>query len=221
MYLAAVFACVAIVLSGNARARSVDERINVSVYYESHCPDSRDFIVKELFPNFCKVQQYLNLNLVPFGKAYSTDDGDFRCQHGEKECRGNTIHNCALKRIQDPIARVGYVNCAMRNPDQPGQIDVTCVKKFGLDVDDVQRCYTSQEGYDLMLIAESATLENTSAERTGPKFVPTIVFEGVYSDRDQVAAFEDFERTICAKLSARGKQNVCSNGSIVNRTTCS
>lgn len=43
----------------------------------------------------------------------------FICQHGNKECLGNTIDNCVLHRIQDPLIQVAYVNCAMEDPDRP------------------------------------------------------------------------------------------------------
>ncbi|XP_015379895.1 PREDICTED: gamma-interferon-inducible lysosomal thiol reductase-like [Diuraphis noxia] len=189
--------------------------LKVSVYYESHCPDSRDFIMAQLHPYFCKVQQYLNLNLVPFGKAYSSDQG-FICQHGPKECRGNTIHNCVLKRIQDSKAQVEYVNCAMYDPDQPGHIEKTCVEGSGLNVDQVQKCFTSSEGYEMMLKAE----KETKAMTPGPLFVPTIVFDDEYNDDDQNQAFVNFESTLCEKLVSRGHTDVCSNGAIINPQTC-
>lgn len=189
--------------------------LNVSVYYESHCPDSRDFIIKQLHPYFCKVQEYINLNLVPFGKAYSTDSG-FICQHGPKECRGNTIHNCVLKRLQDPKAQVDYVNCAMYNPDQPGHIEQTCVEASGVNVEEVYKCFTSQEGYQLMLNAE----KETTAQTPGPLFVPTIIFDNVYDEDNQNNAFNDFETTLCQKLDSRGQTDVCYDSSIVSKQTC-
>ncbi|CAH1709768.1 GILT-like protein 1 [Aphis gossypii] len=189
--------------------------LKVSVYYESHCPDSKDFIITQLHPHFCKVQQYLNLNLVPFGKAYSSDQG-FTCQHGPKECRGNTIHNCVLKRIQDSKAQVDYVNCAMYDPDQPGHIEKTCVKESGVSVEEVQTCFTSSEGYQMMLNAEI----ETKAMTPGPKFVPTIVFDDEYNDDDQNNAFEKFESTLCEKLVSHGYTEVCSNGVIISPHTC-
>ncbi|XP_025200805.1 GILT-like protein 1 [Melanaphis sacchari] len=189
--------------------------LKVSVYYESHCPDSRDFIITQLHPHFCKVQQYLNLNLVPFGKAYSSDQG-FTCQHGPKECRGNTIHNCVLKRIQDSTAQVNYVNCAMYNPDQPGHIEKTCVEESGVNVDQVEKCFTSSEGYEMMLKAE----KETKAMTPGPLFVPTIVFDDEYNDDDQNQAFVNFESTLCEKLVSHGHTEVCSNGAIISHETC-
>ncbi|XP_050539522.1 GILT-like protein 1 isoform X2 [Daktulosphaira vitifoliae] len=211
-----LLACAAIAIFGNAQGVVENERINMDVYYESHCPDSRDFIREALHPIFCKIQPYINLNLIPFGKAHSVEGGGFECQHGQKECRGNTIHNCVLKRIADPVAQVDYVNCAMLNPDKPGHIETACVQISGLNPIEIEYCYKSKEGYELMLNAERETKTKTP----GPRFVPTIIFEGVYNDRDQVSAFENLESTICAKLLARSFNNVCYQGKISNAISC-
>jgi len=50
-----------------------------------------------------------------------------------------------------------------------------CVEGSGLNVDQVQKCFTSSEGYEMMLKAE----KETKAMTPGPLFVPTIVFDDV------------------------------------------
>lgn len=50
-----------------------------------------------------------------------------------------------------------------------------CVEASGLSVEKVQKCFTSQEGYQMMLKAEI----ETKAMTPGPRFVPTIVFDDV------------------------------------------
>jgi len=50
-----------------------------------------------------------------------------------------------------------------------------CVEERGLDVEEVNTCFTSTEGYQLMLKAE----KETKAMTPGPLFVPTIVFDDV------------------------------------------
>lgn len=41
----------------------------VSVFYESLCPDSIKLVKQQLFPNFEIFQNYVDWELVPFGKA--------------------------------------------------------------------------------------------------------------------------------------------------------
>ncbi|KAJ3627949.1 hypothetical protein MTP99_015284 [Tenebrio molitor] len=45
------------------------EKLEVAVYYESLCPASIEFITTQLDPSFKKVEKYLDLDLVTFGKA--------------------------------------------------------------------------------------------------------------------------------------------------------
>ena len=44
-------------------------RTTLDVYYESLCPDSRRFIMTQLFPSWNKINSFVNVRLVPFGKA--------------------------------------------------------------------------------------------------------------------------------------------------------
>jgi hypothetical protein len=50
-----------------------------------------------------------------------------------------------------------------------------CVEESGVDVNQIQTCFTSSEGYQMMLNAE----KETKAMTPGPLFVPTIVFNDV------------------------------------------
>lgn len=45
------------------------EKVQVDVYYEALCPDSVNFIRRELYPSYRKLKDNIKLNLVPFGKA--------------------------------------------------------------------------------------------------------------------------------------------------------
>lgn len=41
----------------------------VTVYYEALCSDSRNFILKQLVPTFEKLSDFIDVDLVPYGKA--------------------------------------------------------------------------------------------------------------------------------------------------------
>ena len=43
--------------------------VDVGVYYESLCPDSKHFITTQLVPAWNKLGHYFNVGLKPFGKA--------------------------------------------------------------------------------------------------------------------------------------------------------
>lgn len=43
--------------------------VQVSVYYETLCPDSISFIVHQLYPGYYALKEYIDLELVPWGHA--------------------------------------------------------------------------------------------------------------------------------------------------------
>ena len=46
-----------------------EEKVNITVYYESLCPDSIEFITGQLYPTYQSLEKYLNVEFVPFGNA--------------------------------------------------------------------------------------------------------------------------------------------------------
>ena len=46
------------------------DKIEVDLYYEVLCPDSRSFVLYQLYPAWQTLSQIFTVNLVPFGKAY-------------------------------------------------------------------------------------------------------------------------------------------------------
>lgn len=90
--------------------------MDITVYYESFCPDSRAFITKQLNPAYNDIKDEINLKFVPFGKSQSKDtNGDlFECHHGPKECAGNKLHSCALENLNGKAdEQMKFVNCQM------------------------------------------------------------------------------------------------------------
>ena len=47
-----------------------EDKILVDLYYEVLCPDSRSFVLYQLYPAWQTLSQIFTLNLVPYGKAY-------------------------------------------------------------------------------------------------------------------------------------------------------
>lgn len=48
---------------------SVQDTLKVSLYYESLCPDSVRFVVRQLYPGFLKLGDILDLDFIPYGFA--------------------------------------------------------------------------------------------------------------------------------------------------------
>lgn len=45
------------------------DKVQITVFYETFCPYSVDFFVEQLEPAVLKLGSYLDLQLVPYGKA--------------------------------------------------------------------------------------------------------------------------------------------------------
>jgi len=43
--------------------------VRVEVFYEALCPDSRSFVLYQLDPTYKKLAQYIDLRMIPYGKA--------------------------------------------------------------------------------------------------------------------------------------------------------
>ncbi|KAI8432148.1 hypothetical protein MSG28_004621 [Choristoneura fumiferana] len=136
------------------------QKILLSVYYESKCPDSRAFVLQQLQPALQLLHEHIMLQLVPYGKSKSINYGDsgFKCQHGPAECLGNMVQDCALYQ--------------MRHLSDLDKLEY-CVKKSRLQGDQVAKCLRTRQGVDLQLDSEYLTL------LIRPKFIPTVTVDAV------------------------------------------
>lgn len=93
--------------------------MNVGVYYESLCPDSIRFIQSQLATEYPNFADFIDLDLIPFGKSTSGDGTTFECQHGPLECEGNRIQSCVLSAASDTLSQVNFVACQMSYTADP------------------------------------------------------------------------------------------------------
>ncbi|TMW49092.1 hypothetical protein DOY81_005826 [Sarcophaga bullata] len=173
-----------------------DEKLKVLVLYESLCPDSVRFMGQQLGPSYDALKDYIDLSLVPFGKSYSKNNGgQFFCQHGPRECYGNRQQSCVLQQIKDQAAQVNFVVCQMTKPDS-SSIEY-CAERAGLS-SDIDTCLNTELGTLLQLEAERIT------HSYGIKFVPSIIYDGVFDQQLQDNSLRDFRGTVCGLLQKRG-----------------
>ncbi len=79
------------------KARAGNDRVNLSIYYETLCPDCRQFISTQVWNAYQSILDIVNITFVPYGNARElyrpeTQLYQFYCQHGAEECYGNLIH---------------------------------------------------------------------------------------------------------------------------------
>ena len=52
-----------------AQTVKAETKVKVDVYYETLCPDSIGFLIRQLIPSYDTMKEMMQLNLIPFGKA--------------------------------------------------------------------------------------------------------------------------------------------------------
>lgn len=197
-------------------------RVNVAVYYESLCPDSRKFFTQQLYPSLQgNLSSYVNLTLVPYGKTtmeFKTSEYEFTCHHGPGECQGNKIQACALKLIDNGrkteglgynrIA-VGFINCLMDKAERKGD-EATFPTKDCAEINKVNNlnlidnCAGHTDGSNYL--ANLGTL--TNAVQNPLKSVPTIIFNQQFKAEDNALAQTNFVKALCQYIHGE-KPNEC------------
>ncbi|KAG8235708.1 hypothetical protein J437_LFUL016327 [Ladona fulva] len=176
-----------------------DNRVNVSLYYESLCPDSVRFVVNELQPTWEQLAGYMNIRFIPFGKSWSEmnrrKERVFRCQHGPRECLGNKMQSCGLSLLPTQESQVKFVTCVMSKQD-PSSAGPECCREVGLDFLRLRECYYSSLSDELQLEAE----QETNSIRNPLRFVPTIVYNGVFNPRKQDESLYNFKAVVCSQI---------------------
>ncbi|CAH1969832.1 unnamed protein product [Acanthoscelides obtectus] len=185
------------------------DTVKVSIYYEALCGDSIRFIAQQLHPNFPKLADYIDLDLVPYGKAvHSNIHGTyyFSCQHGPAECKGNVYQSCALSQNQGDRKNVEFVNCIMRrNPDHFVNVE-KCARKHEFNIGKIRNCSRGVEGSELLAQNGEKTLQLEPVL----SFVPTIIYNDVYSNQDHMQSLKDFAAVVCSKIEG-DKPEICAN----------
>ncbi|KAK6618113.1 hypothetical protein RUM44_002556 [Polyplax serrata] len=185
---------------------SAAEKVPVTVYYESLCPDSIAFVTQQLVPaHNTRLRDYMDLQLVPYGKAshHRSADGqkwEFKCHHGPVECYGNKVHGCVLKQIPNEQNQLKYIDCLMKQAKTTrNEFPLSgCIS--GTDLSNVTACangsYPVTNGADIL-----AGYGDETAKLTPPlASVPTVVFNGAFNKSDQDLAQTDFKKVLCSYL---------------------
>ena len=188
-------------LGGAAQAapRTADAApLNIGVYYEALCGDSRNFVVDQLNVTYSLVPEIVDPVFVPWGKAKVDADGVITCQHGDEECWGNRLLGCVSGAAPSQAVRVTTIACLMDKQHSLQQDGPACVAAGGLSWQEQADCAAADASYTEALQFG----ELTSALDPALTFVPTITLDG--SQDGQLGLFTDLLNTVCAEWSARG-----------------
>ncbi|CAH1173545.1 unnamed protein product [Phaedon cochleariae] len=188
------------------------KNISVSVFYESLCPDSVDFLSNQFYPAYISIKEKIQVELVPFGKAtanWANGTWIFSCQHGPKECYGNMVHSCAID-LSPGDNSTEFVVCAMKSGDASldGNLQ-QCAIDHGVNWTEIQNCVKSGKGNELL--AKNGNRTGEVKEKV--TFIPMVVFEHTYKEALQTIALRNFleisefliSESECERCKRRGK----------------
>ncbi|XP_060753899.1 gamma-interferon-inducible lysosomal thiol reductase-like [Neoarius graeffei] len=172
------------------------EPVNVTVYYESLCPDCQEFLALQLMPTFIMLNDIMGLELVAYGNAKEKQVGDkyeFTCQHGSDECLGNMIETCVMKKV--PEAAVPVIYCMEAAADvvkaaEPCLALFSPQTRFG----DVMACVNGDEGNQLM----HQNAKATAALQPPHEYVPWVTINSEHTDDLQEKAMGSLFLLVCS-----------------------
>jgi len=175
----------------------VTKPVNVSVYYQTLCPASQYLIQYPVWNLFKDLYEngIVDINLHAYGNAQETqENGNFKvtCQHGDLECKLNTVANCVKHLYKDkkPHGRdVEFVHCLL-NDSSPTMVKAKdCAHSNGLHWDNIHGCSTGLLGYHL---------QHKEAAITPPHDqIPWVMVNGVGESQDQEDLRIHLEEIVC------------------------
>ncbi|XP_055372078.1 GILT-like protein 1 [Condylostylus longicornis] len=189
--------------SDDIMVRPFGAPVLVMVFYESLCPDSKNFILKQLVPTYRKAPDLIEIQFVPYGKAKTEINADgslkFDCQHGQLECQGNIYHACAIEAIEDPKTKLDVVACMIRDNRLPKEAMQKCTREHHVETAElIQKCYDSPHGSELLKLHGEAT----HALKPPVSFIPTVTLDG--SQGRQASILKDLFGEVCKVAAGRG-----------------
>ncbi len=120
-------------------------KVKIDLYSESLCPDCLAFIRGSL-KNAANTKDFWKIcdfNLIPYGNAKTTKNGSswaFTCQHGVRECQGNMIEACAIRKFDYYSQGLPFALCLEDNTTDFVAQGQRCATKYGMDWATINSC---------------------------------------------------------------------------------
>ncbi|KAF5294735.1 hypothetical protein FQA39_LY00219 [Lamprigera yunnana] len=182
----------------------IKSRTKVSIYYEALCSDSRNFILKQLVPTYELLQEYIDLDFIPYGKAQTIEKKGvitFKCQHANLECVANKVHACSLLHIKNQHLQLQYISCMIKDNMIPFEIGEKCAKNLGIVYDPILDCAKSDQS-SLLLKEYGIRTQEVQPKIT---FIPTIQLNNKQTV-PLVRILKNFKKELCKILGFNVKQ---------------
>ncbi|VEN59996.1 unnamed protein product [Callosobruchus maculatus] len=167
-------------------------KLKVSVYYETLSEGCGDFIQNQLHPVYSQFEDYLELDMVPWGFAvYGRVKGKniFRCEYGPKQCYGNMIHACALDS-NPPKTALDFINCCEGQANSTSDAAFQkCSKEVGIEFKDLKHCSETK--------GEQLQVKNAEKSKYRYNWIPFVTFNEIYDEAECLHALENLKEVVC------------------------
>jgi len=191
------------------------QKIKVEAFVETLCNDCHHWMLEELRPVWLDeaLRDKIDLHVYAFGNANYVGS-DVTCQHGQKECDGNTAIDCAIKHFA-ANSSAQFAFCMFENIKAVQVKDdmLRAVKSCGESsapreaIEPLLRCLYGTEGRLETAVAAKATMA------TGNRYTPWILVNGVHSHSAEL----DFRHALCVELPDASRPASCRETSLIRR----
>lgn len=191
-----------------------DDRVKIEMYTESLCP----YCIQLITTSFKIAFETKDINLIadfhlyPYGNAKEYQASDrwiFKCQHGENECVGNLMENCAFD-ITDYQNGLAFAICLEENIQQYSQdfakTGSYCAGLHNIDINGVNDCMQGERGNKIQ--HEVAT--KTEALQPPHNYVPWVVVNDQHDINVEDQVFDNMLGYICKNYKGTVKIDACS-----------
>lgn len=175
-------------------------KVPVVLYHETYCGACKELLRDFLdgMYNNEDISKMVEWDVVPFGnaKVLTRDPPTFECQHGEEECYGNFVQDCAIEHNKDKYWNfIVEMEIAKNYTDN---IVMAYATQNDLDGKEILECAHGTEGPLLHLAAGDRTPEH--------KYVPWLTIDGKHIDHERI--WDDFVKEVCAAYKGE-KPDIC------------
>ncbi|CAB3239910.1 unnamed protein product [Arctia plantaginis] len=183
-----------------------NDKVELTVYYETLCPASVDFFVTQLKPTVKRLTEHLDVHLIPYGHAKTFRSRGryfFDCQHGRRECFANMVHACAIDVLRNNTHSIFFNSCLMQYISYQSNYDyfVSVVSWCGytekVHIAEIWKCVKGLRGNILLKKYGDATHE------LSPSYVPYLMINGSTQHQDEASS--DLLGTVCRILNPKPK----------------
>lgn len=119
--------------------------------------------------------------------------GTVLCQHGDDECKADTIEGCAVKHYGS-MGAADFVYCFEYSQQGKASAMTSCAQATGLDAEVIAKCVTGDDGAKV----DAANAKATAALGTSKIGTPWVLVNG--------KALEDADslfKTVCKSMGSR------------------